>query len=182
MRLFNQWARPLMRKARMRLLYSLAPTAAYAVQSAAKRRCANSKSKKTTAGRQVPQSLCRTAQRKMERGQDLILILHESAPKVNWKAGKSFQLCKGRKRAAAVCKLSKTAAALILYGHAAQVRQLPNIFYLIMPATSSAKLSSRFCRPSPFSKRTKETILISPPSSLAMFCTNLVTLRSPSLI
>ena len=40
-----------------------------------------------------------------------------------------------------------------------------------MLATSSAKLSSRFSMPSPFSKRTKLLILISPPSSFAVaFC------------
>ena len=37
--------------------------------------------------------------------------------------------------------------------------------YFIIPATSSAKLSSLFSRPSPFSKRTKQTALIWPPNS-----------------
>ena len=38
--------------------------------------------------------------------------------------------------------------------------------YLIMLATSSAKFSSFFARPSPFSKRANATTLISPPSAL----------------
>lgn len=39
--------------------------------------------------------------------------------------------------------------------------------YFIMLATSAAKSSERFSRPSPFWKRVNLTILISPPSSLA---------------
>ena len=39
--------------------------------------------------------------------------------------------------------------------------------YFTMPATSEAKSSTRFSRPSPFSNRVYAAILISPPSSLA---------------
>lgn len=53
--------------------------------------------------------------------------------------------------------------------------------YFIMPATSSAKLSSRFCRPSPFAKRVKPNTWMEAPISLATDSTYLPTLRSPSL-
>ena len=53
--------------------------------------------------------------------------------------------------------------------------------YFTMLAISSAKLSSRFSMPSPFSKRTKEAIFTLPPSSLAVFSTYLPTVRSPSI-
>ncbi len=53
--------------------------------------------------------------------------------------------------------------------------------YLTMLATSSAKLSSFFSMPSPFSIRAKSTTAILPPSSAATLSTYFWIVRSPSL-
>ena len=53
--------------------------------------------------------------------------------------------------------------------------------YLIMLATSSAKLSLLFSSPSPFSKRTKSTIAMLPPSSFAVLAVYCAMDRSPFL-
>ena len=53
--------------------------------------------------------------------------------------------------------------------------------YFTMLATSSAKLSFLFSRPSPFSKRVKLSIEMLPPSSLATLSVYLAMVRSPSL-
>ena len=59
-------------------------------------------------------------------------------------------------------------------------RQQPKDYFTIL-AISSAKFSSRFSRPSPFSKRTNFTTSISPPSSFAVFATYFEIVRSGSL-
>ena len=53
--------------------------------------------------------------------------------------------------------------------------------YFTILAISSAKFSSRFSRPSPFSKRTNFTTSISPPSSFAVFAIYFEIVRSGSL-
>ena len=61
-------------------------------------------------------------------------------------------------------------------------RRWQKVNYFIMLATSSAKLSSLFSRPSPFSKRTNLVRTNLPPNSLATFSTYFATVSSSSLI
>ena len=59
----------------------------------------------------------------------------------------------------------------------------PTVFsvsYFTMLATSEAKSSSLFWRPSPFSKRTNSTIFISVPAAFAVLSTNCSTVTLPS--
>ena len=52
--------------------------------------------------------------------------------------------------------------------------------YFAMEATSAAKSSSRFCKPSPFSKRVNSATLSEPPKDLATSATYFSTVRLPS--
>ena len=56
-----------------------------------------------------------------------------------------------------------------------------SVFYFVIFAISSAKLSTRFSMPSPFSKRVKRTILTEPPSSFATASTCCCTVCLSSL-
>ena len=83
----------------------------------------------------------------------------------------------------AVKKGAKPLSALRHFPFFVQIRRSTNIFpqenYLIIPATSFAKSSLRFSRPSPFSKRTKSTTFRLPPAFFAHSATYCSTLWSP---
>lgn len=91
-------------------------------------------------------------------------------PKRFWtKRKKIYTVIPGRLRAARYLHFHKhkKGAAAPCYRYCGSPFVFGSLNYFTMLATSDAKSSARFSRPSPLTKRANLTILISPPKSLA---------------